>query len=76
MCYPKSVARRLNGGEQMHNEEKKGKKGNMKRSLLRIPTNLDTRVSRESICGLKVNVQSVVTERYLEESHTEMFEVL
>ena len=27
--------------------------GNMKRGLLRIPTNLDTRVSRESICGLK-----------------------
>ena len=50
--------------------------GNMKRSLLRILTDLDTRVSRESICGLKVNVQSMVTPRYLEESHTEMFEVL
>ena len=48
----------------------------MKRSLMRIPTDLHTRVSKENICGLKVNVQSMVTPRYLGESHTEMFEVL
>ena len=50
--------------------------GKIKRSLISISTDLDARVSKESICGLKFNQQSMVTPRYLEGSYIKIFEIL